>query len=121
MDAILKGSEDHLLKYGWPMVEVNDEVASMPDSYIDGLGEQDIKAYRFESFEHKVDDVLAVREMLQNAVVDARTIESLKPVHRRVVKLDNKPPAKINDTQRQIISRTALAAERILTGPSAYL
>jgi|GEM_PF-3360101 len=53
-----------VLHYGWPMVEVLDNIIRAPQEKIDALSAQQIKDFRFKSFDYKAEFVRAVGHAL---------------------------------------------------------
>lgn len=120
--------EDNIKKYGWPMVEVNDEVARMTPAKIASMSEDDIKAIRFDEFDWKLEAVEIVGEVLaaicpkqmKKQKGKKRTIEDLKMLGDKVQTcinlgcFDEVPEAKA------IARRFFVAATRLSAGMKHY-
>lgn len=130
VSAVLRGNfEKTSKKYGWAMVTALDTVAAMDQSTINEMSMEDIKAIRFEKFDHHWESVKAVREVLSficptilpNA--DTHKVATAEGLKKLGVKILDCIDAGIFDEAKdakKIGLRFAMAALRLTSGDKHY-
>jgi len=106
-------------KYGWPMVEVNDHIASLPQSTIDQMTERDIAAMSFQKFDHMEDTVREVAEKLQALNPAAFRTKNLSTLDSAAQYL--RDSSNMSEEGDQVLARFQLAARRLNIGTAAYM
>lgn len=106
-------------KYGWPMVEVNDHIASLPQSTIDQMSERDIAAISFQKFDHMEDTVTEVAEKLKAINPAAFRTKNLSTLDAAAQYL--RDSSQLSEEGEQVLTRFQLAARRLNVGTAAYM
>lgn len=108
--------------YGWPMVEANDYVQNLPQSTLSDISEEDIKAIRFQKFDHLARDVQKVSDLLRANTQGLDDIaindKAFKTLAHHAGALSS--TADLTDNQLQIMTRFQLACARLYHGAAAY-
>lgn len=106
-------------KYGWPMVEVNDHIATLPEETIATLTEDQIIAMRFQPFDHKGETVKQVADALKAADsrgYRTRDLHTLEQTAQKILK-----SGALDANGHQILERFQLATHRLTIGIAAYM
>lgn len=106
--------------YGWPMVEANDYVMSLPEETIDTMSEQEIKDIRFQKFDHLAETVSEVNRLLKKQVGLAFYDPNLLGLAEAAQKLRKDINLSLTDNHKQILTRFELATRRLHRGAVAY-
>ncbi len=108
-----------LQKYGWPMVEANDYIAGLSDAAVDCLDEVQIRDIRFQKFDHLAESVHNVGVKLKRAAgVEAFGSRDFGALQQSA--LEVRRGKGLGEVERRILTRFALACQRISTGVDAY-
>ncbi len=114
--------------YGWGVVEGNDYIRGLDESVIQSLSEDEIKAIRFQKFDHHNTDIVkAATEIYE---IEEKAFKAIRGRHftaaaniliplqnaAEIVKRDNGT----SDDQHQILTRFQLACQRLSIGTPAY-
>lgn len=111
--------EEIWAKYGWPMVEVNDRVATLPQQQIDDMSMVDIVKHKDLKFDHAVVDTQAVVNGIEARLGHTIKLAALDEIFAAATGAAGSDD--FSDTQKKMLHRAALAMRRLDTGPSAYI
>ncbi len=121
---VSKNGALHIDEYPWAMVEVNDAIATMPKSVVDGITEEQRLDMRFQSYSSLNEAILMVGEAM-GAAPRAQLISQLHDTPQvfdlLVQTVDNVCKEEdLNETETRIIQRFKLACQRFSIGMAAY-